>query len=271
VAEVKWIKLNIDMFDNRKIKHIRKLPEGDRIVLIWVMLLTMAGRCNASGMIFITENIPYTDKMLADELGYDENTITESLNTLEYFGMVSRDSVNILIPGWEDHQNVAGLDQIREQNRLRKQRQRERNRNGLEKSEDCDCHTVSRDSHVTVTQQNKNKKEDIEKDINILCAEESARESSNIQNHESDFEEIYSIYPKKRGKSKAFEYYLGFVGKKGRLLNKRRYHLTPKQIYIAVANYVAEQEQKGTEVEFYKNFDTFLNKPVLDYLEDNEE
>ena len=58
MAEVKWVKLTTDMFDNRKIKYLRKLPEGNNIVLIWVMLLTMAGRCNSGGMIFITENIP---------------------------------------------------------------------------------------------------------------------------------------------------------------------------------------------------------------------
>jgi hypothetical protein len=79
MAEVKWIKLTTDMFDNRKIKHLRKLPEGNSIVLIWVMLLTMAGRCNASGMIFLTENIPYTPKMLADELGFEENTVKLAL------------------------------------------------------------------------------------------------------------------------------------------------------------------------------------------------
>ena len=75
MAEVKWVKLTTDMFDNRKVKHLRKLPDGNNIVLIWVMLLTMAGRCNSGGMIFLTENIPYTPKMLADELDFEENTV----------------------------------------------------------------------------------------------------------------------------------------------------------------------------------------------------
>ena len=59
-GEVKWVKMSIDMFDNRKIKYLRGLPEGNNIVLIWVMLLTLAGRCNSNGYIFLTENIPYT-------------------------------------------------------------------------------------------------------------------------------------------------------------------------------------------------------------------
>ena len=80
---VKWVKITTDMFDNRKIKYIRKLPEGNNIVLIWVMLLTMAGRCNANGMIFLTENIPYTTKMLADELGFEENTVKLAIEALK--------------------------------------------------------------------------------------------------------------------------------------------------------------------------------------------
>ena len=77
------------MFDNRKIKHLRRLPEGNNIVLIWVMLLTMAGRCNAGGMIFLTENIPYTPKMLADELGFEENTVKLALDALEQLEMIT--------------------------------------------------------------------------------------------------------------------------------------------------------------------------------------
>ena len=119
MAEVKWIKLTTDMFDNRKIKHLRKLPEGNSIVLIWVMLLTMAGRCNAGGMIFLTENIPYTSKMLADELDFEENTVQLALKALEQFNMIVTDNGYFVIAGWEEYQNIEGMDKIREQNRLR--------------------------------------------------------------------------------------------------------------------------------------------------------
>lgn len=126
MAEIKWIKLTTDMFDNRKIKHLRRLPDGNNIVLIWVMLLTMAGRCNSNGMIFLTENIPYTPKMLADELGFEENTVILALNALEQFNMIVKNQDFFSIAGWEEYQNIEGMDKIREQNRLRKQRQREK-------------------------------------------------------------------------------------------------------------------------------------------------
>lgn len=142
MAEIKWVKLTTDMFDNRKIKHLRRLPEGNNIVLLWVMLLTMAGRCNAGGMIFLTENIPYTSKMLADELGFEENTVKLALTTLEQLNMIVTDHGFFAIAGWEEYQNIEGMDKIREQNRLRKQRQRENQKR---------LPDMSRDSHGTVT------------------------------------------------------------------------------------------------------------------------
>lgn len=169
MAEIKWVKLTVDMFDNRKIKHIRKLPEGNNIVLIWVMLLTMAGRCNAGGMIYLTENIPYSTKMLADELGFDENVILVALTALEQLEMISRDEGQLSIPGWEEHQNVEGMERIREQNRIRKREERDRKKALLcdrKVTSCCDGHTMSRDSHATDIEEDI--EEDKEKDNKIV-------------------------------------------------------------------------------------------------------
>ena len=124
MADVKWIKITTDMFDNRKIKHLRRLPEGNNIVLIWVMLLTMAGRCNSNGMIFLTENIPYTPKMLADELDFEESTVKLALTVLEQLNMVVTDQGFFTIAGWEEYQNIEGMEKIRESKRLAQARWR---------------------------------------------------------------------------------------------------------------------------------------------------
>lgn len=160
MADVKWIKITTDMFDNRKIKHLRKLPEGNNIVLIWVMLLTMAGRCNSGGMIFLTENIPYTPKMLADELDFEEGTVQLALQALEQLDMIVTDGKYFSISGWQEHQNIEGMEKIREQNRLRKQRQREREKLLLP-----DNHVKSRDSHAIDIEEDKDKDKELEKDI----------------------------------------------------------------------------------------------------------
>lgn len=143
MSDVKWIKITTDMFDNRKIRHLRKLPEGNSIVLIWVMLLAMAGKCNDHGKIYLTENIPYTPKMLADELDFEENTVQLALQALKQLDMIVLDDGYFSITGWEEHQNIEGMDRIREQNRIRKQRQREKERLIAE------SRVMSRDSHAT--------------------------------------------------------------------------------------------------------------------------
>lgn len=162
MAEVKWIKLTTDMFDNRKIRHLRKLPEGNNIVLIWVMLLTMAGKCNAGGMIFLTENIPYNSKLLAEEVDFEERVVELALKALHELGMIETDGDYFTISNWKEHQNVEGMERIREQNRIRKQNQRAKQKLAIEES-----HVTSRDSHATDIDIDKDIDIDIEKDNTV--------------------------------------------------------------------------------------------------------
>lgn len=158
MAEIKWVKLTTDMFDNRKIKHLRRLPEGNNIVLLWVMLLTMAGRCNAGGMIFLTENIPYTSKMLADELGFEENTVKLALTTLEQLNMIVTDHGFFSIAGWEEYQNIEGMERIREQTRLRNIEYRKRKKQQLLGHDDA--RVTSRDATEEDIEEEKELEED---------------------------------------------------------------------------------------------------------------
>lgn len=121
-----WVKLSVDIFDNRKIKYLRTLPDGDKLVLVWVMLLTMAGRNNADGFIFITEKIPYNAEMLAAELGFETSVITLALTMFESLEMISTENGHLCISDWGAHQNSDALDKIREKHRLSQQRYRER-------------------------------------------------------------------------------------------------------------------------------------------------
>ena len=169
MADVKWIKITTDMFDNRKIKHLRRLPDGDSIVLIWVMLLTLAGRCNSCGMIFLTENIPYTPKMLADELDFEESTVQLALNALEQLGMIqTNDNGFIVVTGWEKHQNIEGMEKIRESKRLAQARWRAKQSTIAEKStvdSTVDSTRISVDDAEEEKEEDKNKKEKENKSV----------------------------------------------------------------------------------------------------------
>lgn len=135
MAEVQWIKLYIDMFDKRKIKKLRRLPAGNDILLIWVMLLAMAGKCNAGGMIFITENVPFTEEDLADELDFELNTIKLALGAFENMDMIARSKDGFIsVLGWEEHQNEDKLAEIRAKDRERKRLKRAQAKALLEES-----------------------------------------------------------------------------------------------------------------------------------------
>ena len=155
MAGVQWIRLNTDMFDNAKIKYIRTLPSGNDLVVIWVMLLAKAGKCNSNGFIFLTENIPYTADMLAAEFDFEVSTINLALNTFASLGMIQLEDSKILITNWEEHQNIEGLDKIREQTRKRVARHREKL--ALENS-NVTCNVTVTQSNATEKNKNKNKK-----------------------------------------------------------------------------------------------------------------
>ena len=129
MGEVQWIKIYIDMFDKRKIKKVRRLPAGNDLLLIWIMLLAMAGKCNAGGMIYITETVPFTEEDLADELDFDVNTIRLALKAFEELDMITTTPEGFInVIGWEEHQNIDKLAEIREKTRKRVAKCRENKR-----------------------------------------------------------------------------------------------------------------------------------------------
>lgn len=180
MSKIKWVKITTDMFDNRKIKYLRSLPNGDSLVLLWIMLLTIAGRCNSGGLIFLTENIPYNANMLAEELGFDVNTVVLGLAKLEELDMIILNEEKFMIANWCEYQNVDGMDKVREQTRKRVANYRQKQKEIAEKSE---CNDESNDEcNVTVTHYS----------ISI----------SNSNSLEEQFDIFWKAYPKHTNTSK---------------------------------------------------------------------
>lgn len=231
MAEVKWIKLTTDMFDNRKIKHLRKLPAGNDIVLIWVMLLTMAGRCNSGGMIYLTENIPYTPKMLADELGFEENVVIMALKALEELSMITMDSAYLTIPGWEEYQSVDGLERIREQTRKRVQKHRE-------KQKQLECNVTETDGNAIEREEDKEKDTDKEKENTKESSPSNAIEDFNA---EWGWEYTIKAYPKKTSLASAK---VAWLDKLLEVIEPNR-KAVAKLVYEATVAYIADYTEKN--------------------------
>lgn len=126
MADIKWIKICTDIFDDEKILLIESMPEKDSLIVIWFKLLCMAGKQNNSGVFTINDKIAYTDEMLATIFRRPLNTVRLALNVFEQYGMVEIIDGTITIPNWEKHQNVDKMEKLKEQNRLRVAKHREK-------------------------------------------------------------------------------------------------------------------------------------------------
>lgn len=116
MADVKWIKITTDIFDDEKILLIESLPDAYAIITVWFKLLCLAGKQNNSG-VFMMGKIAYTDKMLATIFRMKESTVTMALNTFEQFEMVEIIDGVITIPNWGKHQNLEQLEERRKYQR----------------------------------------------------------------------------------------------------------------------------------------------------------
>ena len=162
-----WVKLATNMFDNKKIKQIEVAPKGKQMLLLWVRLICLAGTINDGGRVYVTKGVPYTNKGLAVELNESVAVVDAAMKLFREYKMIDIDEEHgLYLVGWEKHQNIEGLERIKEQNRLRKQRQRERDKLDASCENDDICHVTSRDVHSEVTQQNKNKKENKNRENN---------------------------------------------------------------------------------------------------------
>lgn len=123
MADVKWIKITTDIFDDEKILLIESLPDAYAIITVWFKLLCLAGKQNNNG-VFMMGRIAYTDKMLATIFRMKEATVQMALRTFEEFGMVEIVDGVITIPNWGKHQTLDAYEKKKARDRERIARKR---------------------------------------------------------------------------------------------------------------------------------------------------
>ena len=295
MSDIKWIKLSTLMFEDEKIRLIESMPDHDALLIIWIKLLAQAGKSNASGYLFLTQNIPYTEEMLATIFNRPLNTVRMALETFRKFGMIDITDDCIHICNWEKHQNVCGMEAIREQTRKRVQKHREKQK----QIKECNMSNIT--ERYNVTQSNAielDKEKDIDKDIknirsfsndpkilnqnkpdifepeNEIGNAEIIEQGKEIitddkpelidikpdqkEEYDPKFELFWNAYPRKIGKREAYNKWKNRVKEK----------IDPVEIEIAAQNYAVDCIKRKTEAEYIKHPKTFLgkNRPFEDYL-----
>ena len=142
MADLQWLKLSTNFFDNNKIKLLESERDGDTLIRVWIQLLTIAMKCNYQGRLSITEDKPMTVDEFSKIMGKSEKKITKYLEKFEELTMIIIEDNFYKIKNWSKYQSADKLEEIRLQNRLRQQKYRENMKSEKEKS------------NVTVTQRN---------------------------------------------------------------------------------------------------------------------
>ncbi len=177
MADVKWIKILTDIFDDEKMLLIESMPEADSIIVIWFKLLCLAGKQNNSGVFMLNDKIAYTDEMLATIFRRPLNTVRLALKTFEAYGMIEIVDTVYTIPNWEKHQSLDKLETAKAKNRQRVAAHRERQK--LLASGGNDCNDYGNVTGITSNDVDK------EKDIDIDIEEE--KKKKNIKKTASRF------------------------------------------------------------------------------------
>ena len=170
MADVKWIKITTDVFDDEKMLMIEGLPSADSIIVIWFKLLIFAGKQNNDGVFIMNNRIAYTDEMLASIFRRDVNTVRFALATFEQYGMIEVVDNVITIPNWNKHQTLDAYEKKKERDRIYQAERRAKQRMLIEKSSDTS-------SDIAISE------EDIERDI---------EENKDIKDISSDSDESSS-------------------------------------------------------------------------------
>lgn len=196
MADVKWIKIVTDIFDDEKILLIESLPDKYAIIVCWFKLLCLAGKQNNNGVFMMNNRIAYTEEMLATIFRMPLNTVRMAINTFKDFEMVEVVEGVITIPKWHKHQSLDAYEKRKERDRLYQQEKRAKQRELIAQSSDKSSDMSADTSFdIALLEGDKEEEKDLDRDIK--------RESTDFQSVVALFHEICVSYPKVRSLSEA--------------------------------------------------------------------
>ena len=158
MADVKWIKLMTDVFDDEKILLVESLPENDSLIVIWFKLLCLAGKQNNSGVFVFNNSMPYTDEMFATIFRRPINTVRLALATFQQYGMIDIVDEVVTIPNWNKHQSLDAYEKKKARDRLYQAERRAAQKALIEKSSDTSSDIVVSDKEEEKEEEEKKEK-----------------------------------------------------------------------------------------------------------------
>ena len=132
--EIPWFKTETNIFSNRKIQIILKLPEGDTYFRVWMQLIALAVESNNSGRLEVGTNNPMTIENFSKIMGKSKKKIEKIIQKFLELEMLIKEGETFLIKNWDKYQSIEKYEKYQMQNRERQRRYREKIKSENEKS-----------------------------------------------------------------------------------------------------------------------------------------
>lgn len=127
MSKLSFLKLDIEIMNDSKIKMIRKMPAGPQLFELWIGLMCLAMKSGRPGCVEIGDGIPFTDEMLSDELDIPISAIQLGLATFQRFKMVEFfEDQTIFLTNFEKHQELTRIEEKKVKERERKRAYRQK-------------------------------------------------------------------------------------------------------------------------------------------------
>lgn len=137
MSDARWVKFEVNMYDDTKLKIIDDLDNRDSVHYFWTRFLVLTGKINRGGYLYITDNIPYIIKTLAIEFNRSVDEVKSAIKVLKKLEMIEFTEDKVFkIKNWEKHQNVEGMERYRQLNRERVANHRAKKKEINKKNED---------------------------------------------------------------------------------------------------------------------------------------
>ena len=125
MGDVRWVKFEVNMYDDTKLKILDELDRRDSVHYFWTRFLVLCGKINRGGYLYITDYMPYTVKTLAIEFNRSVEEVKYAVKVLKKLEMIEVTADKVFkIKNWEKHQNVEGLERLKKLNSDRVARHR---------------------------------------------------------------------------------------------------------------------------------------------------
>lgn len=195
-----WLKLPKDFFKRHDIAFLFSLPNGHQIVLFYLELMTES--IDHDGELRFSEEVPYSEEMLASITHTDIEIVKTSMKTLQDLKLIEIDENGTIY--LKKVKNMVGYEtKWAEKKRVYREQKRQNEDNVLNVSAECPEMSDKRKS------QSKSKRQSKSKNIKETNVEKNLAEVSPIVEEvlpedEKMFLEFWEMYPKKVDKKGSF-------------------------------------------------------------------